>query len=222
MGEISEFLNLPIPSGNVSFYNESLSGSVLPTAVILGAGLIDDSRKSISSDLKKKGSWLYLVGETRDEMGGSEYYRLTGASSPKVPNVDSKVLKKSMDFMLAAMGKGLVLSCHDVSHGGLAVAVSEMCISGQLGAEIDLGQMNKLRPDVKLFSESNTRWVVEADRKKAGEFEKLAGSIPICRLGKTGGKDLEISDDGKKLISIKIKEIENAWRSPLWRAMGGE
>jgi phosphoribosylformylglycinamidine synthase II len=222
MGEVSEFLNLPIPSGNVSFYNESLAGSVLPTAVILGAGLIDDSRKSISSDLKKKGSLLYLVGETRDEMGGSEYYRLSGASSPTVPDVQPKVLKKSIDFLLAAMEGGQVLSCHDLSHGGLAVAVSEMCIGGQLGAELELGGTKKLRPDVKLFSESNTRWLVEVKKKKAGEFEKLAKSIPVYMLGGTGGKLLKISDAGKELISIGVGGMEEAWRSPLWRATGGK
>jgi len=221
LGEVAAALNLPIPSGNVSFYNESGSGSVLPTAVLLGAGLMDDVRTAVTTDLKSPGNVIYLVGETKDEMGGSSYYRMTGSSSPIVPDVDIEVLRTSMNAMLEASGKGLIRSCHDLSDGGLAVALVEMCIGGQLGAEVDLGALGELRADVKLFSESNTRWLVEIDETKASEFESILAGLRFYRLGTVTGDSIRMSDGQRQLVHISINDAEESWKTALWKIMEG-
>jgi phosphoribosylformylglycinamidine synthase len=221
LGEVASALELPIPSGNVSFYNESEAGSVLPTAVILGAGLIDDVRKSVTTDLKAEGNWLYLVGETKDEMGASAFYRKNDCSSHIVPDVDIEVLNKTMNALLVAMDGGFVRSCHDISDGGLAVAIGEMCIGGQLGAGIDLSGLGNLRPDVKLFSESNTRWLVEVEPVHADIFEKTFEGLTLCRLGDVKDSVMKLNDGEKTLINLPVKEIEDAWSAALWNAMEG-
>lgn len=153
IGEAAEFLKLPIPSGNVSFYNEAPSGTVLPTPVVLGCGIVEDIASCVTSDLKREGSTIYLVGETQDAMGGSHYFMETGCTSSRVPEVDLDNLRLSMDFMLSLIASGKVLSCHDISDGGLAIALCEMAIGGAIGAEIDLSAMSgSLRSDVRLFS----------------------------------------------------------------------
>ena len=222
LGELASALNLPTPSGNVSFYNESETGSVLPTATLLGVGIIDDIRQAVTSDLKGKGNLLYLVGATGPEMGGSAYYRINGNCSPKVPDVDIDILKASMDAMLSAMAEGFVKSCHDLSDGGLGVAISEMCIGGQVGANLDLGKMGQLRGDAKLFSESNTRWLVEIEPSKAPMFESLFGELELLKIGETGGDKLTIIDNESQFLELNISDLENAWKNTLWHAMGGD
>ena len=131
IGDIAKELNIPIPSGNVSLYNEAPGGvHILPTPMIVCCGLIDDARKAVSADFKKSGSIIFMVGKTADEMGGSLLFRKFGGKGGEVPATDVKRLKDTSARLLKAMGKELVLSCHDCSDGGLAVAVAEMCISG--------------------------------------------------------------------------------------------
>ncbi len=222
IGELAESLNIPTPSGNVSFYNESESGSVLPTATMLGVGITEDVRQSITSDLKASGNIIYLIGATGPEMGGSAYYRVNGNSSPKVPDVDIDILKASMDAMLSAMAEDFIKSCHDLSDGGLAVAIAEMCIGGQIGADIDIGQIAELRGDLKLFSESNTRWLVEVEPARAPMFESLFGELALFQIGEIGGDELTIIDNESQLLKLKVSLLENAWKNTIWHAMGGE
>ncbi|MFQ6061389.1 MAG: phosphoribosylformylglycinamidine synthase subunit PurL, partial [Thermoplasmata archaeon] len=170
IGEVARELGLPVPSGNVSFYNETSFAPVKPTPVLLGVGILEDFMKCVSTDFKKEGNSIFLIGETKKEMGGSEYYRLRGAFSPVVPTVNVGLLKKSMTAILSLANEGLIQSCHDVSHGGLAVAISEMCLGGDLGASVNLSGIGRLRFDHKLFSESNTRWVVEVNPMDEEEF----------------------------------------------------
>jgi phosphoribosylformylglycinamidine synthase len=155
MGDLARYLGLPVPSGNVSLYNETASGAVLPTPTVLGVGIVEDVRRCVTTDLKREGNALYLVGETRRELGGSALYRRFGGRGGEVPAVSPERLRRSMDEMLSAMGEGLIASCHDVSDGGLAIAVAEMCLGGDLGAAVEVGA------EWEAFSESNTRWVVE-------------------------------------------------------------
>ena len=220
LGEVASALDLPTPSGNVSFYNETGIDAVKPTAVILGVGIVEDVRHSITADLKSAGSLLYLIGETMEEMGASAYYRLTGGASPTVPDVNIDLLDSSMDCMLRAMEKQLVRSCHDVSDGGLAVAVAEMCIGGQLGAALDLNVIDDLRTDFKLFSESNTRWLVEVEPSKTQQFEGELGQLKFVKVGVVGSDSLVILDKGRTVIDLQLNKIEDAWRAPLWKSMG--
>jgi phosphoribosylformylglycinamidine synthase len=192
LGYVASSLGVPFVSGNVSFYNESaaLKESIPPTPTILGIGLCEDVRECVTVDVKEAGNPLYVIGETKEELRGSEYYRLQHVDGGIVPGTDPAVLGRSMESLREAMKKGLIASCHDVSEGGLAVAICEMLLGGDIGASIDVASVNpKLRSDYKLFSESNTRWVVEVCRgEAAGRFEELMNTrgVCICNIGRIG------------------------------------
>jgi phosphoribosylformylglycinamidine synthase len=219
MGEAARTLGIPTPSGNVSFYNESASSAVMPTAVVLGAGLVPDVRKAITSDLKG-GGLIYLVGETGPEMGGSAYFRLTGASSPIVPDTGLETLRQSMDALLGAMAQGLVSACHDISDGGLAVAIAEMCIGGDSGAELDLGDVGPVPDEAALFSESGSRWLAEVPPEHAERFESMLGPLAV-HVGEAFGDELLITRGEEILVTVPVAELDSAWRGSLWKRMGG-
>lgn len=218
IGEISKFLGIPIPSGNVSLYNEAPGGKViLPTPMIMATGLMDDIRYAVTADLKEEGSSLFLIGETKNEMGGSLLFRKFNGKGGEVPGVDMKKLKENMDKLLDAMDKNLVGSCHDCSDGGLAVAIAEMCISGDIGAEIDLSKIKDISTHQKLYSESNSRWIAEVAPNDREQFMKIMGSS-ATEIGKTGGEHLMIVEAH---VRINVKDLRKAWNDPIWDIMGG-
>jgi len=217
LGEIARELDIPIPSGNVSLYNEAPGGHhILPTPMILGCGIIPDVRKAVTADFKKSGSCIFLVGRTRDEMGASLLFRKFGGKEGAVPAVDISALKRITDELLSAMDEGIVLSCHDCSDGGIAVAVAEMCISGQVGAEIDMSGID-LPLQRALYSESCTRWIAEVDGKDVTRFTEIMGGDATL-LGITKGAGLHIKDNGTR---IPLEEMRAAWNDPIWNIMGG-
>ncbi|MFA5314141.1 MAG: phosphoribosylformylglycinamidine synthase subunit PurL, partial [Methanomassiliicoccales archaeon] len=193
MADACKALNLAAPSGNVSLYNEASTGACLPTVTVVGLGIVDDIRECITTDLKEEGDPLYIVGMTRPQFGGSALFRVFGGKGGEVPDVNLEVLKRSMECLRGAMKGGMVRSCHDISDGGLAVAMAEMCMGGDIGAELDLSVL-PLPNLVSLFSESNTRWVVEVDRDKEKEFVG-AMDIPVFRIGKVGGSKLKVMNE---------------------------
>ena len=210
-------MNLPIPSGNVSLYNEAPGGVfILPTPMILGTGLIKDVRKAVTADMKAEDNRLYIIGETKDEMGGSLLFRKFGGKGGDVPGVDADNLIKMTDAVLEAMDGGLVKSCHDCSDGGLAVAAAEMCISGNIGVTMDLAGMGPLSMERKLFSESNTRWLAEVSDKDADAFQSIMGDGAVC-IGRTGGNRFVVRD----AIDLGVSDIRKAWNDPIWNIMGG-
>ncbi len=215
--KIARHLNISFVSGNVSFYNETKQGSIKPTPSILACGLIEDVREAVTMDIKGIGNTLYLIGKTKDEMGGSEYYEMMDAESPRVPEVKIELLSSSIEDMLSAHSNKLTKSCHDISSGGIAVAISEMCIAGDIGAEITIE--DEIRGDKYLFSESNTRWLVEVDEENEEEFEKCF-SVPVRKIGKTGGKRLIIDYNSKKLIDVSIESLRDKWKNSLGNKMG--
>ncbi len=218
MGEVAKALSIPTPSGNVSFYNEAQSGAVLPTPALLGCGIVRDIRKCVTSDFKQEGNTIALIGSTEPEMGGSEYYRMTKAYSCKVPDVDIAALKAGVDIVLGGIERSAIVSCHDVSDGGLAASLAEMCIGGDIGASVDLSKMEKLRTDVRLFSESNSRWVVELRKGK----EKLLPKdrkVKVSRLGTVGGPCLEIGTN-RTAIDLEVGKMADSFNSTLWRMLG--
>jgi phosphoribosylformylglycinamidine synthase len=218
MGESAKYLGIPIPSGNVSFYNESHSGTVLPTPVALGCGIVEDVRRCVTSDFKERGASIYIVGKTQDAMAGSQYFRDTGSSSSRVPEVDLEKLKRSTDFLLGLISGGKILSCHDISDGGLAVALCEMAIGGSIGAEIDLSAIDEsLRSDVKLFSESPTRWIIEIP---PGKELKAVDGVDVVKIGTVGGDSVMIYEDEEILFDQSVEEIEAKWARRLWEIMG--
>ncbi|MDD2936424.1 MAG: AIR synthase-related protein, partial [Candidatus Methanomethylophilaceae archaeon] len=117
-----------------------------------------------------------------------------------------------------AMDRRLISGCHDCSDGGIAVAVAEMCISGQTGAVLDLRKAADMSPRKVLYSESNTRWIAEVSEENAEEFEKIMGGS-AHKIGKTGGNSMNIRDSG---VIIEVEELRKAWNDPIWKVMGGQ
>ena len=222
LGYMASSLGVPFVSGNVSFYNESaaMDESIPPTPAVLGIGICEDVRECITVDVKEAdGNLLYVIGETKAELGGSEYYRLRHIEGGIVPRTEPEVLMQSMNALREAMQAGLIASCHDISEGGLAIAVCEMLIGGDIGASIDLAGVNPgMRSDYKLFSESNTRWVVEVWREEKRRFEDLMKerSVYVSKIGETvGEKKVGICDGNKELVEISLEEVREAWGGKL-------
>ena len=224
LGDAARELNLPYMSGNVSLYNESVKTSVPPTPQIMGVGIVPDVRKCVTSDFKKQGNLIYLVGKQTDkEMGGSEYYNVIKVDGGVVPKTDINILKNCMKAILTAIDKKQIVSCHDISEGGLGVCISEMCIGGDIGAQINLSNVSKsLRSDFKLFSESNTRWIVEVEKEKQKDFEKTLkeNKITFVKIGEIKSDKIVIEDNDKKIINQKISNLRDIWKNTIWNIMG--
>lgn len=205
----------PFISGKDSLYNEYDGTPIPPTLVISALGIIQDVRRAVTMDLKKAGSCLYLLGETKDEMGGSLYHRLNSVSGGAVPNVELEKARKLMESLTGAIDAGLVLSCHDCSEGGLAVAVAEMSFAGCLGAELHLDMLPGSLGDCKaLFSESNSRFILEIERSKVPDFEKRMSGNSFVRIGEVmGSRQLEIfgMDGKRKVLDAGTGKLREAW-----------
>ncbi|MCM8797861.1 MAG: phosphoribosylformylglycinamidine synthase subunit PurL [Candidatus Omnitrophica bacterium] len=216
---------VPFISGKDSLNNEYKIGkksiSIPGTLLISAIGIIEDVSHCITLDLKNPKNLIYIVGETFPELGGSEYYHLLGYLGNSVPQVNPKKGRRLMEALSRAINKGLVLSCHDCSEGGIGVTLAEMAFSGGWGMEIFLGEVpykiKNLRNDFILFSESNTRFIVEVERKKKKEFEKELRGIPLGLLGCVSeDRFLKIYGvDGKMIICLDIDTLKEAWQSPL-------
>ncbi len=207
---------IPFVSGNVSLYNESTLGPVAPTPTLLCVGIADDVRKCVTSDLKTDGNIIYMIGETRAELRGSQYYGLMGLKTGFVPKVNPNETKKNAETLRAAMDRRLVRSCHDLSEGGLFASVLEMCLGGDLGVELDLSDFAvKLRVDAKLFSESNGRWLVEVEEKNRRTFE--AAMKNAIMLGRVSPKKKITIADKKQKISLNLDKMRDIWDGAIGR-----
>jgi len=219
MYKVANHFKVPFVSGNVSLYNEGPNGPVAPSTTVMCIGLMDDIRKAVSMDLKKSGNYIYIVGKTFRELGGSAYARHMGETGEFVPKVDVESLEKKIDALLDAMGRGLVRSCHDLSEGGLLVGLSEMCLAGDLGVELELGAVlsERMREDFILFSESNGRWLVEVEPEKASEFEELMKDVDFANIGTVNEERRIIVDD---IVDVSIDRLREAWNETIPGFMG--
>ncbi len=216
---VAKGFGAPFISGKDSLYNESPLGPVTPTLMITAIGMVPDVRKAVSMDLKQQGNSIYLVGQTRAELGGSEYYKLNGFIGKTVPQVDVKRAKKITDSIIGAIDTGYVRACHDLSESGLAVAAAEMAFTGNYGIELWLKKVpkprNLTRNDYILFSESNSRFLVEVDKKHQEAFENLMKDSAFALVG-TIKKDpyftvFDVKD--KELVEVDLATLRNAWKS---------
>jgi phosphoribosylformylglycinamidine synthase len=224
LGDIGRALDLPYVSGNVSFYNESVKTAVPPTPEIFAVGIVDDIRTCVTSDFKTEGNLVYLIGKpTEKEFGGSEYYNMMKIEGGIVPKTDPEILQHCMKGLLACIKKQYVSACHDLSEGGLGVCLAEMAIGGDIGANIDVSEVaDGLRTDVKVFSESNTRWIVEVKKEVQIEFEKQMKKehVSFTILGKINGNHLIIKDSTKTFVDLSVDVLRESWRNPIWNFMG--
>ncbi|MDH5448900.1 MAG: phosphoribosylformylglycinamidine synthase subunit PurL [Candidatus Bathyarchaeota archaeon] len=211
----------PFISGKDSLYNESPLGPVTPTLLITAVGITPDIRKTVSLDLKSPGNLVYVVGKTFAELGGSEYYRLKGFVGRSVPKVRVPQAKHVMEAMVEAIDGGCVRACHDISEGGLAVVAAEMAFSGSYGVKLrlkDVPRANDVgRSDFTLFSESNSRFLVEVSKRQASKFESITRDVPRAVIG-------EVTEErrfcvyglkGEKVVDADLGEILNVWKRGL-------
>ncbi len=208
IGQACRAFNTPVTGGNVSFYNESPETTVYPTPVIGMVGLIENPNYITTAEFKREGDIIYVVGEDFEEVGGSEYlYRIFDLVEGDAPKINLETEHKNQRFILNSIRKGLVNSVHDVSEGGVVIAIAESCIINKhkpVGAVVELEI--KSRRDFSFFSESQSRFVVSVSPEKKDEFEKFAGAenIYLQRAGKTGSDSLVVNGG---VINIELSEL---------------
>ena len=205
-------LDTPVTGGNVSFYNESPSGAIYPTPIIGMVGLLENIKQATTSDFKDEGDIILLLGETKDELGGSEYLKVThNLETGKIPELDLDLEKRVQNTCLSAIKEGVVKSAHDCADGGLAVTLAESCISGGLGAEIEVD--NNLSPNALLFSESQSRIVISVAKEDVARIEEEAtkNDVSVAKVGIVKGDNLIIND----LVNIQIGEMKKRWEESI-------
>ncbi|MGB2578676.1 phosphoribosylformylglycinamidine synthase [Elusimicrobium simillimum] len=214
----------PFISGKDSFYNQSKDAkgrdvAVPGTILISATAPVYDVRKSVTMDLKEAGNDIYIVGITKDEFGGSVAEGILGIKNSFTPTVDTASAMAAYKKIYSAMQKGIVRAAHDLSQGGLAAGLAEMCFSGGLGADINLKKIPsaKLNDAQKLFSESASRIILEVPAKDAKAFAKIMAGVKFAKIGKvTAGKNLQITTDGKKVVlSESLAKLKNSWQKTL-------
>ncbi len=222
-------LGTPFISGKDSLNNEfsynDAAGqrqtiAIPPSLLISAMGQIDDVGKAVTMDAKSAGNLVFLVGKTHSELGGSHLALVRELEGGAVPTVDVTVAKATFAAMHRAISAGLVRACHDLSEGGLAVAAAEMAMAGGLGIDLDIENAcdGSLSPTETLFSESNTRFLVEVKPENAASFvSEFAGdSVPVTELGKiTEHAIVHLRVGTKSVLEAEVAEIKHAWLRPL-------
>ena len=232
-------LGTPFISGKDSLNNEYsyIDGGVrktiqIPPSLLISAlGQVADVSRCVTMDFKTSGNLIYLVGLTLDELGGSHLAMVEGMTGGRVPTVDFARAKTTFAALHAAISQGLVRACHDLCEGGLAVALAEMAFAGSCGAKIRLAEVaidvaSQQRTEafdiVLLFSESNTRFLVEVSPANRPAFESALAGVPLAHIGEvtdTGRVQIAPTPNGGNagqwLIDLPIDELKQAWQKPL-------
>jgi phosphoribosylformylglycinamidine synthase II len=204
-------LDYPVVSGNVSLYNETSGAAILPTPVVGGVGIIADAGRAVDLALKRDGDALLLIGETRGHLGASLYLReIEGSEDGAPPQVDLAVERKNGDFVRDLVARGLVIACHDISDGGLLVAVAEMAMAaGGSGAALDLPPAD-LPPHAWLFGEDQARYVIETADPDAVLRAAEAAGAAVRRIGAVGGAALTLPGGGAISVA-ELSAANEAW-----------
>jgi phosphoribosylformylglycinamidine synthase len=218
IGEACRALDFPVVSGNVSFYNETHGEAVLPTPVIGGVGLIEDVDRIATPAFRRGGEAVVLVGETRGHLGASAYLReMTGADAPSrragaPPPVDLEAERRNGDFVRRLIADGRVSACHDVSDGGVYVALAEMAMAGLMGARIDppAGGEREIPLHAWLFGEDQARYVITTAEAETVLGLAAEAGVPAHRIGTTGGEALTVT--GADAISVSsLRRTHETW-----------
>ncbi|HEV3237254.1 MAG TPA: phosphoribosylformylglycinamidine synthase subunit PurL, partial [Gemmataceae bacterium] len=222
--DVSLAYGTPFISGKDSLNNEFRSKdktiSIPPTLLISALGRVLDVRKCVTMDFKEPSNLLYLIGVTKEEMGASHYNLVNGVTGGTIPRVDLQSAPSIFEAIHKAVQAGLIRSCHDLSEGGLAVALAEMALAGGLGADLTsaMATSQEMADEVILFSESPTRFAVEVVPSKQTAFERLLGDhLPHQLIGRTCKEPrLRIAGrDGEWVVWTQLAELKSAWQKPL-------
>ncbi len=207
LADAARFLELPIVSGNVSFYNESFGEAIRPTPVVGMVGLIGNLAHRRTIAFPDEGLMVLMLGTTEKELGGSEYLKLChGMVAGKPPKLDLQLEKKMQATCIEGIRRGIILSAHDCSEGGAAVAILECCCAGKIGASLEVEE--NLPPTYWLFSESQSRFIITISKSDLKSIKDLAAvrKVPVNVLGKTGGDRLKIND----WLDLGVEEMSRA------------
>ena len=212
---------LPLISGKDSMKNDARVGgrkiSIRPTLLVSLLGIIPDVRRAMSTDFKAPGDLLYIVGETRGELGGTRYAALTGASLGPCPSVRTTEAFRAYRRLFRALRKGLLRSCHDLSDGGLWVALAESCIGGRLGARVSLDELPVARGTGRetarlLFCETPSRLLASVSPRDEGRFRRAMSGTPCARLGEVRADGrVVVARGGREIASLEVEEVRAAW-----------
>jgi phosphoribosylformylglycinamidine synthase len=215
--DMSTFFAIPLTSGKDSMKNDFVAGgrkiSVPPTVLYSMVAGIADVRRCVTSELKRGGDLLYLLGETRDELGGSELYRLSGVPGGNVPRVRKEEALDLYERVMRLHDARLLASCHDLSDGGLAVALAEAAFGRGLGVEVSLPV--GMPAWVQLFSESQSRFLVSVRPEDRERFAAVMGDRAEC-LGRVAGHGrMRVEWGGKVVVEVAVSRLLEAWRRGL-------
>jgi len=220
-------INLPLISGKDSMKNDFYDGttkiSIPPTLLFSVIGTIPDVRNAVTMDFKRPGDIICLLGDTKDELGGSEYLAMQGYIGNKVPKVDIKSALKRYKALHRAIMHGLVASVHDLSDGGLAVAVAESAFSGGFGCRIELADVRfegdaRYRTDeLLLFSESASRLLVSVHPAHWSAFEEVMAGTGFSRIGEVNESSTltVVGLEGKTILQGSLEQLKEAWQRTL-------
>jgi len=214
---------MPFISGKDSLHNEFRHGErtivIPPTLLIRALGLVPDVRHCVTMDFKSPGNMLYAIGETKPELGGSHYHMVNGSDGGVVPQPDRTIAPRIFTALHRAISSGLVRSCHDLSEGGLAVALAEMAFAGDCGADVTglFAEPGSLSNDVALFAESCSRFVVEIEPVNSAAIEGCFRDLPCRKIGQTTRETrLRIAGaNGEWIIWAKLADLKEAWQKTL-------
>jgi phosphoribosylformylglycinamidine synthase len=208
-------------------------GKELPipgTLLVSAVAPVPDGRKAVTMDFKGPGNALYMIGRTHDELGGSLYHRVLGRIGGEVPKVCPPAALDGFKSLHAAMTRGLVLSAHDLSEGGLALCAAEMGFTGEFGCLVDLDECPRdpriYSNETLLFSETPSRILVEVDPKNESaflrHFGKSAKSAMVRRVGQTTANPIiKVTGlEGSTCLEESLKELKELWQAPLPRILG--
>ncbi|HJV45444.1 MAG TPA: phosphoribosylformylglycinamidine synthase subunit PurL [Bacillota bacterium] len=216
ISEACRVLEAPVIGGNVSLYNETSGVAIYPTPTIGMVGLIEDMEHITTQEFKASGDIILLLGETKSEIGGSEYQKLRlGRIEGRPPMIDLDKEKAVQQVTLKAIQSGYVRSAHDLSEGGLAVGLAECCIGRGLGAQVNLD--TTLRADLALFSESQSRIILSVLPEHVDTIKQIAAEVgtPVTQLGRVGDDRLSISINQQQIIEQPLSELKVAWKDAI-------
>ncbi|MBI3988534.1 MAG: phosphoribosylformylglycinamidine synthase subunit PurL [candidate division NC10 bacterium] len=218
MAEACQALGTPVTGGNVSFYNETSGEAIFPTPIVGMLGVLEDISHATTQGFQKEGDLVVLLGETREELGGSEYLKVIhGLERGMPPLLDLGLEQRVQTACLEAIRSGLIASAHDCSDGGLAVALADSCISGVeglLGIEVEL--QRGIRPDALLFGESQSRIVLSLREEALPALRRIADGhgVPLHVLGRVRGSRFLLQGSGF-IIDLPVEAVRKAWQEAL-------
>jgi phosphoribosylformylglycinamidine synthase len=217
VAEACRVLETPVIGGNVSLYNETPARTVYPTPLIGMVGLLEDLKHVLSNQFHSEGEQIYLLGESEGELAGSEYLALfENLEAGALPELNLQEIKKRLDFLLELNCAGLLLAAHDVTEGGLAVALAEM--TEKYGVTINFDTKNKLKT---LFGERLGRIIISTSKDDALRIESQAktAGISLHRLGESGGDRLRISVNQVMCLDIPLNKYRSVFEQTISKIM---